>query len=230
MFLRSLHDLSESRLRLQCFTPRGLVLRKRSFRFGQWYRSLPKLIWVFGNAPREGCDLERVQEFRKPDRSRSFWFWMTPREGKAANPFHSLAALQKLAHHASCRFSPRSRSPLTSAIFTQPFWDANQPTIGFSALVLPRNQWNADAPGRESVPRASGPARGTESPHHTMLGKGALSLIYCLSARTAHEDVRSTLLVWPQLPPSDCGDCSTANVEEPMFGSSTKPVECRCSW
>jgi hypothetical protein len=29
--------------------------------------------------------------------------------------------------------------------------------------VLLRNQWNADAPGRESVPRASGPARGTES-------------------------------------------------------------------
>jgi hypothetical protein len=29
--------------------------------------------------------------------------------------------------------------------------------------VFPRNQWNADAPGRESVPRATGPARGTES-------------------------------------------------------------------
>jgi hypothetical protein len=29
--------------------------------------------------------------------------------------------------------------------------------------VLQRNQWNADAPGRASVPRATGPARGTES-------------------------------------------------------------------
>ena len=28
---------------------------------------------------------------------------MATREGKAANPFHSLAALQKLAHHASFR-------------------------------------------------------------------------------------------------------------------------------
>jgi hypothetical protein len=27
-------------------------------------------------------------------------------EGKAANPFHSLAALQKLAHHASFRTAP----------------------------------------------------------------------------------------------------------------------------
>jgi len=29
--------------------------------------------------------------------------------------------------------------------------------------VLPRSQWNADPTGRESVPRASGPVRGTES-------------------------------------------------------------------
>jgi hypothetical protein len=28
---------------------------------------------------------------------------MVPREGKAANPLHSLAVLQKLAHHASLR-------------------------------------------------------------------------------------------------------------------------------
>jgi hypothetical protein len=30
---------------------------------------------------------------------------MVPRDGKAANPFHSLAALQKLAHHASLRLA-----------------------------------------------------------------------------------------------------------------------------
>jgi len=30
-------------------------------------------------------------------------------------------------------------------------------------LVLARTEWNVGAPGRESVPRASGPARGTES-------------------------------------------------------------------
>jgi hypothetical protein len=30
-------------------------------------------------------------------------------------------------------------------------------------MVLPRNQRNVGAPGRESVPRATGPARGTES-------------------------------------------------------------------
>ena len=37
---------------------------------------------------------------------------------------------------ASCRFSPRSRSALASAIFTQPNWDGNQLTIGFSARFL----------------------------------------------------------------------------------------------
>jgi len=30
-------------------------------------------------------------------------------------------------------------------------------------MVLQRIQWNVGTPGRESVPRASGPARGTES-------------------------------------------------------------------
>ena len=30
-------------------------------------------------------------------------------------------------------------------------------------LVLQRKLWNASVPGRESVPRATGPARGTES-------------------------------------------------------------------
>jgi hypothetical protein len=37
---------------------------------------------------------------------------MVPGEGKAANPFHSLAALQKLAHHASFRTAPAVAFPL----------------------------------------------------------------------------------------------------------------------
>jgi hypothetical protein len=36
---------------------------------------------------------------------------MVAREGKAANPFHSLAALQKLAHHASFRTAPAVAFP-----------------------------------------------------------------------------------------------------------------------
>jgi hypothetical protein len=69
---------------------------------------------------------------------------MVTRDGKAANPFHSLAALQKLAHHASfwsatalaVAFPQGTRSSLTSAIHTQLFWDAKQSTIGFSAPFL----------------------------------------------------------------------------------------------
>ena len=34
-----------------------------------------------------------------------------PQEGKAANPFHSLAALQKLAHHDSFRTAPAVAFP-----------------------------------------------------------------------------------------------------------------------
>ena len=30
-------------------------------------------------------------------------------------------------------------------------------------MILQRNQWNVGAPGRASVPRATGPVRGTES-------------------------------------------------------------------
>jgi hypothetical protein len=33
---------------------------------------------------------------------------MVPRDGEAANPFHSLAALQNLAHHASFRTATAS--------------------------------------------------------------------------------------------------------------------------
>ena len=41
-------------------------------------------------------------------------------------------------------------------------------------LVPQRNQWNVSAPRRESVPRASGPARGTESQCFSCDGRQAL--------------------------------------------------------
>jgi len=43
--------------------------------------------------PRAGRNAEKSNE--------SLWFWTMHRWGKAANPFHSLAALQKLAHNDS---------------------------------------------------------------------------------------------------------------------------------
>ena len=58
-----------------------------------------------------------------------------------------------------------------------------------------RNQWNVGAPGRESVPRASGPVRGTESQRFPFAERFALERI------DAHrlEWLAGTLaLPWPE--------------------------------
>jgi hypothetical protein len=47
-------------------------------------------------------------------------------------------------------------------------------------MVLQRNQWNISAPGRASVPRATGPARGTESQSVSFGGRFALEKLNTL--------------------------------------------------
>jgi hypothetical protein len=70
-----------------------------------------------------------------------------PREGKAANPFHSLAALQKLAHQDSF-WSIKTLSELNQLVieFTAPFlnhtptWDRRNvdwPELGLPTKTVP---------------------------------------------------------------------------------------------
>jgi hypothetical protein len=60
---------------------------------------------------------------------------MVPKEGKAANPFHSLAVLQKLAHHASFRTAPAVAFPRERDLHSIVLGRI-QPSIGFSAPFL----------------------------------------------------------------------------------------------